>query len=97
MKVDTSNLEGKNAFVTGATGGIGAQIAIQLAKEGCNLFLTGRNEQTLKSISRQCESFGVKVTSSTFDFSKSEQIYDVTKKERFDVTKDLPIKISTQR
>ena len=28
---------------------------------------------------------------------KSEQIEDVTKKERFDVTKDLPIKISTQR
>ena len=28
---------------------------------------------------------------------KSEQIDDVTKKERFDVTKDLPIKISAQR
>ena len=28
---------------------------------------------------------------------KSEQIDDVTKKERLDVTKDLPIKISTQR
>jgi len=28
---------------------------------------------------------------------KSEQIEDITKKERFDVTKGLPIKISTQR
>jgi len=28
---------------------------------------------------------------------KSEQVDDITKKERFDVTKDLPIKISTQR
>ena len=28
---------------------------------------------------------------------KSEQVEDVTKKERFDVTKDLPIKISNQR
>ena len=28
---------------------------------------------------------------------KSQQIDDVTKKERFDVTNDLPIKISTQR
>ena len=28
---------------------------------------------------------------------KSEQVEDVTKKERFDVTKDLPIKISTQK
>ena len=28
---------------------------------------------------------------------KSEQVEDITKKDRFDVTKDLPIKISTQR
>jgi len=28
---------------------------------------------------------------------KTEQVEDVTKKERFDVTKDLPIKISAQR
>ena len=28
---------------------------------------------------------------------KSEQIEDITKKERFDITKDLPIKISAQR
>ena len=28
---------------------------------------------------------------------KSQQFDDITKKERFDVTKDLPIKISTQR
>ena len=28
---------------------------------------------------------------------KSEQINDITKKERFDVTKGLPLKISTQR
>jgi len=28
---------------------------------------------------------------------KSEQVDDITKKERFDVTKDLPIKISEQR
>ena len=28
---------------------------------------------------------------------KSEQIDDITKKERFDVTEDLPLKISTQR
>ena len=28
---------------------------------------------------------------------KSEQIEDITKKERFDVTKDLPIKISKQK
>ena len=28
---------------------------------------------------------------------KSEQVEDITKKDRFDVTKDLPIKISTHR
>ena len=28
---------------------------------------------------------------------KSQQILDITKKERFDVTKDLPLKIYSQR
>ena len=33
--------EGKKCIITGATGGLGKQIAIELAQAGCNLFLTG--------------------------------------------------------
>jgi 3-oxoacyl-[acyl-carrier protein] reductase len=37
------NLKGKNAFITGATSGLGREIANQLYEAGCNLFVVGRN------------------------------------------------------
>ena len=44
-------LKNKNCLITGATGGLGREIAIELAKEGCNLFLTSKEEnlEQLKS------------------------------------------------
>lgn len=40
-------LKGKTALVTGATAGIGLEIARTLAREGADVFVTGRNEQKL--------------------------------------------------
>jgi short-subunit dehydrogenase len=40
-------LKGKNCFVTGASGGLGKAIAEEFGNRGCNLFLTGRNEEKL--------------------------------------------------
>ncbi|GIV28987.1 MAG: short-chain dehydrogenase [Bacteroidia bacterium] len=41
-------LNGKRAFVSGATQGIGKAIAIQLAKAGASVTICARNEQALK-------------------------------------------------
>lgn len=43
-------LSNKNCLITGATGGIGSEIAKQLAKKKCNLFLTSTNEKKLKKL-----------------------------------------------
>jgi len=43
-------LRGKNCLITGATGGLGKEIAKEFAKNGCNLFLTGRNNDKLNSL-----------------------------------------------
>ena len=43
----------KNILVTGASKGIGQQIAKGLQKEGHNLFLTSRNEDLLKSVANE--------------------------------------------
>ena len=48
----TSCLKNKNCLVTGATGGIGKEVSIQLADQSCNLFLTGRNKQKLESLKK---------------------------------------------
>lgn len=38
----------KKCFITGATGGLGKQLSLSLAKNGCDLFLTARNQKQLK-------------------------------------------------
>lgn len=43
-------LENKNCLITGATGGLGKEIAKELTKKGCNLFLTGKQESKLKKL-----------------------------------------------
>ena len=66
-----TNLKGKKVLVTGASGGIGKAIAIELSSNGADLCLTGRNKSELESlqkvISGNCEII-------ISDLSKSEGI-----------------------
>ncbi len=47
MKETNPNLAGNLALITGANRGIGLAIARALAREGCNLIITGRDERAL--------------------------------------------------
>ena len=42
------DLKGKKVLVTGASGGIGKAIAMQLSSSGADLCLTGRNKSELE-------------------------------------------------
>lgn len=44
---DPQSLRGKVAVVTGATGGVGAAIALALARKGATVFAVGRNHEAL--------------------------------------------------
>ena len=46
-------LQGKNCLITGATGGLGKEIAKEFAKNDCNLFLNGRNNEKLNTIKNE--------------------------------------------
>lgn len=46
-------LTGKNALITGATGGIGSEIAKALAKQGAKLILSGTKEEKLQELAAQ--------------------------------------------
>jgi len=77
-------LKGKIAFITGGARGIGKATAIALAKEGVNVGLLARTEETLKKAAAEIEALGVKVAYAAVDVSSKEQVdaaVDVLTKE----------------
>ena len=65
------NLKGKKVLVTGASGGIGKAIAIELSSNGADLCLTGRNKSELESLQKL---IGGNCQIIISDLSKSEGI-----------------------
>ncbi|MCE7792020.1 SDR family oxidoreductase [Salipaludibacillus sp. CUR1] len=46
--------KGKHILITGATGGIGEELAYEAVKYGASLTLTGRNKEKLENIKNKC-------------------------------------------
>ncbi len=51
-------LEGKNAIIYGAGGGIGAGVARTFAREGARVFLVGRTRETLETVAGEIAAAG---------------------------------------
>ena len=68
-----NRLKGKMALITGATSGIGKATAELLSESGCNLILTGRRQDRLKTLSQTLSTeFGVEVHAASFDITDLE-------------------------
>jgi len=77
-----SNFEGKTCFISGATGGLGKEIAKELAIQKCNLFLTGRNEaklSKLKDIIKNSAENSLKIEYQKGDLNKIEDMEKIIK------------------
>lgn len=62
------------AVVTGASSGIGRAVALELARHGTSVFITGRDPRRLESCRRDVAAIGVEVASHQADLSSDEGI-----------------------
>ena len=75
-------LQGKNCLITGATGGLGKEIAKEFAKNDCNLFLTGRNNEKLNTIKNELGNSKnkIKIDFEDADLSDDDEIQKLIEK-----------------
>ncbi len=69
------NLKNKCAIITGSSRGIGKEIAINLAKNGCNIYLISRSIDDLEVVKNEILSnYNVKVNAISLDISNFEDV-----------------------
>jgi 3-oxoacyl-[acyl-carrier protein] reductase len=73
------NLEGKTAFVSGASQGIGRACALTLAKMGARLALAARNEEKLEAVVAEINAAGGQAKAFVMDVSNEASILATSK------------------
>jgi 3-oxoacyl-[acyl-carrier protein] reductase len=73
------NLEGKTAFVSGASQGIGRACALSLAKMGARLALAARNEEKLEAVVAEIAAAGGQAKAFVMDVSDEASILATAK------------------
>ncbi|HZD43309.1 MAG TPA: SDR family NAD(P)-dependent oxidoreductase, partial [Methanomicrobiales archaeon] len=94
------NLNGRTAFITGTTRGIGKQIALTLADAGCNVVSTGKTveedgdiEGTIHKTAAECEERGVNAHAIQLDLRDAENVQNAAA-EAIDVFGEVDIVIN---
>ena len=67
-------LAGKIALVTGASKGIGRGIALAFAREGADLLLSARGEESLANTAKEVAALGVRVEVQAGDVGSEEDV-----------------------
>ncbi|HSI68385.1 MAG TPA: 3-oxoacyl-ACP reductase FabG [Planococcus sp. (in: firmicutes)] len=71
--------EGKTAFVTGGSRGIGRQIAERFAKEGANVAIVDVNEEALQTAEQEMKEQGYSIYTKNASVTDKEQIEEAMK------------------
>ena len=72
--LDMFNIQNRVAVVTGASDGIGRDIAIGLAEAGADIIVCGRRKQKLEDVKAEIESLGRRAEIFVFDVCKVNEI-----------------------
>lgn len=68
------DLRGKTAIITGGGRGIGRAVALDLAREGCNVVLSSRNQQELDEVVKEAEDIGGKAMGLQMDLTIEQNL-----------------------
>ncbi len=74
------NFKDKIAFITGAASGIGYQLALQLADQGCHLFLVDVNKPGLDALRQQLDEHKVRIWTHECDLTDATSVDAVCEK-----------------
>lgn len=66
------NFEGKCVLITGGGTGIGKATALEFAREGARVLITGRREEKLAGAAREAEAEGLRILFAVSDVSREE-------------------------
>lgn len=72
-------LKGKRAFVSGSSSGLGEAIALELAAEGCDVAVHGRNQERTEKTAKAVAEKGVKTVVTIGDLADGKAADAVTK------------------
>ena len=73
------NLKDNVAVITGASSGLGKQMAYGFAKQGANLAILARRVDRLEELKKELESYGVKVLPIRCDVTSTESINEAAR------------------
>jgi len=67
-------VDGRSVLITGASSGIGAELARQLARRGCRLALMARRLERLAELKAECEELGAEVSIYSCDVTDKQAV-----------------------
>lgn len=68
------NVKGQWVWITGASSGLGVELARRLAKQGANLIITARRAERLEALAKELSVDGVEVRALAGDMSRSADV-----------------------
>jgi 3-oxoacyl-[acyl-carrier protein] reductase len=78
-----SKIEGKAAFVTGSTKGIGRAVAVALAEKGASVFISARNnDQVVRTVADLHREYGDRIAGTTCDVRDYDQVRQAVSEAR---------------